>query len=171
MTPRQGLTAPAMDRHPAKSHDPEAHTDDQPTTEPSFRDVIEAALGICDVCGAKIAWAKTEKGRNVPLDLGQDSTADPESPSRFVLSVDHGRLVAHYLDRFDRRMGKPGNVFHGATCEPNPRRARAAAKAREIAEKGGVARLMFPGETPQMARSRGNASPFNDRREIRANYE
>jgi DnaJ-class molecular chaperone len=68
MTPRQGLTAPAMDRHPAKSHDPEARTDDQPARHPNavrascpgcggrgHLDHIEApsefAATICEVCG------------------------------------------------------------------------------------------------------------------------
>lgn len=44
MTPREGLLAQALrDRHPAKSHDPEARTDDQPAAKPN--------PAVCAICG------------------------------------------------------------------------------------------------------------------------
>ena len=63
----------------------------------------------CRSCDAPIIWARTAKGKSIPLD------ASPTSEGNIVLAVFN---VAHVLRSGESAAGRPTYTSHFATC-PN----------------------------------------------------
>ena len=74
----------------------------------------------CRSCKADIIWAKTARGKKIPLDA---VASDEPGPNQFWLKGDGRHLIAYYIDRHHQALRAQnrdpgGYVSHFSTC-PN----------------------------------------------------
>jgi hypothetical protein len=84
-----------------------------------------APLGTCRACPAKILWAKTERGKPIPLD------PDPV-PDGNIVVTDAG--IAHFLKSTEMATG-PRYVSHFSTC---PKSAHFRKQQRSVGTRKGA---------------------------------
>lgn len=86
---------------------------------------MKRPLGKCRGCSAAIAWAKTERGKPIPL--------DPEPvPDGNIVVTDAG--IAHFLRSTEMATG-PRYVSHFVTC---PDRAHFRKQLRSVGTRKGA---------------------------------
>lgn len=66
----------------------------------------------CRSCGAPVIWAKTEKGKSMPVDA---NAVDPPDTGNILLTLEDGVLTAKYV------LSASGlRLSHFATCPQAP---------------------------------------------------
>lgn len=68
----------------------------------------------CKACGAQIVWAKTEKGKLIPLDFDIVPYKPVKGGKERIFTMDGKIVAAEYAD--GQKDAQQGRVPHWATC-------------------------------------------------------